>query len=68
MNIGIQYEQVKYLVSNCVATLENKQIKTGIGMRRREENTIKENLIKTLNEMRSKKHNNSVFSCTLKNY
>lgn len=68
LNIGIQYEQIKYLVSDCVETLENKQIKAGIGMTRREKNTIKENLVKTLNEMSLKKHNNIILSRTLKNH
>ena len=68
LNIGIQYEQVKYLVSDCVETLESKQIKSGIGMTRREKNTTKENLHKMLNEMSSKKHNNIILNRTLKNH
>ena len=68
LNIGIQYEQVKYLVSDCVETLESKQIKAGIGMTRREKNTTKENLHKMLNEMSSKKHNNIILNRTLKNH
>jgi len=66
LNIGIQYEQIKYLVSECVKKLEDGQIQIGVGMTRAGKNTPEENLLKTLNEMSAKKHNDAVLNHALK--
>ena len=66
LNIGIQYEQIRYSVSAAVRKLEDEQIETGIGMTKAGENTAKEEMENLLNEMSAKKHGSDILNHALK--
>ncbi len=56
LDIGMQYEQIKYSVSDAVRKLEDKQLETGVGMTQSGKDTPEENMLELLNEMSAKKH------------
>ena len=66
LKIGMQYEQIKYAVSDSVRKLEEEQIKTGVGMTIAGKDKPKEDMERLLNEMSSKKHGDTVLNSALK--
>lgn len=66
LNIGIQYEQIRYSISAFIKKLEDEQIKTGVGMTKFEEDTLKVEIENLLNEMSAKKHGSDILNHALK--
>ena len=66
LDIGLQYEQIKYAVSDAVRGLENKQLETGVGMTQLGKDTPEQNMLALLNEMSARKHDSSSLNHVLK--
>lgn len=69
LNIGIKYEEIRSSVSDAVKKLEDEQIETGIGMTKTGKDKPEPvgDMLKRLNDMSAKKHDDNFLNKALKN-